>query len=614
VGHYIGAGDRTPVLTRLGTQEWAKARQNASESAEQVARELLDLYATREVVPGYAFSGDTVWQQELEASFPYMETPDQMTVQQQVKEDMEKAMPMDRLVLGDVGYGKTEVAIRAAFKAVMDGRQVAVLVPTTVLAQQHLATFSQRLAAFPLKVEVLSRFRTSAEQQAILKSLADGSVDIVIGTHRLLQKDVSFKDLGLLIIDEEQRFGVSHKEYLKKMRREVDVLTLSATPIPRTLHMSLAGVRDLSTIETPPGERLPVRTYVAACDKRLVREAILRELERNGQVFFVHNRVQSIDYIVRGLQKLVPEAGIAVAHGQMAEGKLERVMAAFTSGEIDVLVCTTIIESGVDVPNANTLIINQADRFGLTQLYQLKGRVGRGTNLAYAYLLYEGGKRMTSDAEERLKTIFEANELGAGFGIAMKDLEIRGAGNLLGLKQSGHINAVGFNFYNQLLAEAVEERKALKSGVPLEEIKSRRLPPPAVDLPGAAYIPGGYIVSESGRLEIYRKLAGVKDPSVLEDIAFGLKDRFGPLPDEVQSLLYVVKVKLLAARAGVKSVAVEHGQIVLWLIEGMTIDSSKFKPVAGYGVTIGRRQLKLDYRTTGKQWPKILEELLNCLS
>ena len=614
VGRYIGAGDRPPVLTRLGTQEWARARQNASESAEQVARELLDLYATREVVSGYAFSGDTIWQQELEASFPYIETPDQLTVQQQIKEDMEKAMPMDRLVLGDVGYGKTEVAIRASFKAVMDGRQVAVLVPTTVLAQQHLTTFSQRLAAFPLKVEVLSRFRTPAEQQAVLKGMADGSVDIVIGTHRLLQKDVSFKDLGLLVIDEEQRFGVNHKEYLKKMRREVDVLTLSATPIPRTLHMSLAGVRDLSTIETPPGERLPVRTYVAAYDRRLVREAVLRELERNGQVFFVHNRVQSIDYIARGLQKLVPEAGIAIAHGQMAEGELERVMAAFTSGEIDVLVCTTIIESGVDVPNANTLIIHQADRFGLTQLYQLRGRVGRGTNLAYAYLLYEGGKRMTPDAEKRLKTIFEATELGAGFGIAMKDLEIRGAGNLLGLKQSGHINAIGFNLYNQLLAEAVEERKAIKSGVPLEEIKSRRLPPPAVDLPEAAFIPGEYIASEAGRLEIYRKLADVKDFSVLEDITSGLKDRFGPPPGEVKNLLYAVKIKLLATRAGVKSVAVEHGQIVLRLIEGITIDSGKLEPVARDGVTIGRRQLKLDYRAIGIKWPKILEEVLNGFS
>jgi len=614
VGRYVGAGDRQPVLNRLGTQEWAKARRNAAESARQVAGELLDLYATREVVPGYAFSGDTVWQQELEASFPYIETPDQISAQRQVKEDMEKAMPMDRLVLGDVGYGKTEVAIRAAFKAVMDGRQVAVLVPTTILAQQHLATFSQRLAAFPVKLEVLSRFRKPSEQKAILKSLASGSLDIIIGTHRLLQKDVSFKDLGLLIIDEEQRFGVNHKEYLKKMRREVDVLTLSATPIPRTLHMSMVGVRDLSIIETPPGERLPIRTYVASYDKRLVREAILRELERNGQVFFVHNRVQSIDYILRELQKLVPEARMAVAHGQMAKGELERVMAAFASGEIDVLVCSTIIESGVDVPNANTLIINQADRFGLTQLYQLRGRVGRGTNLAYAYLLYEGGKWMTADAEKRLKTIFEATELGAGFGIAMKDLEIRGAGNLLGLKQSGHINAVGFNLYNQLLAEAVEERKALKSGVPIEEIKSRRLPPPVVDLPQAALIPGGYISSESGRLEIYKKLAGVKDLAALKSIGLELKDRYGKLPDEVMNLLYAVKVKLMAARAGVESVAIEHGQIVVRLIEGMTIDNGKLESIVGDGVTIGKRQLKLDYRAMGRKWRKILEEVLKFLS
>ncbi|UCC90910.1 MAG: DEAD/DEAH box helicase, partial [Dehalococcoidia bacterium] len=395
VNRYIGASERPPVLSRLGTQEWTRTKQRAREAVEIVAQELLALYAAREVVPGLAFSPDTVWQQELEASFPYVETSDQIKAQQQVKADMEKAKPMDRLVCGDVGYGKTEVAIRAAFKAVLDGKQVAVLVPTTVLAEQHFATFSHRLDAFPVRIEVLSRFRTPKEQQAILDGLANGSIDICIGTHRLIQKDVSFKDLGLVIIDEEQRFGVAHKEHLKQMRQEVDVLTLSATPIPRTLHMSLVGVRDMSTMETPPEDRLPIKTYVAEYDGRLIREAILRELERNGQVFFVHNRVQSIVFVTGKLQSLVPEAKIAIAHGQMPEAELEEVMADFTQGKSDILVCTTIIESGLDMPNVNTLIVNQADKFGLTQLYQLRGRVGRGANLAYAYFLYEARKQLT---------------------------------------------------------------------------------------------------------------------------------------------------------------------------------------------------------------------------
>ncbi|HTY81454.1 MAG TPA: transcription-repair coupling factor, partial [Dehalococcoidales bacterium] len=459
VSRYVGASDRTPVLSRLGTQEWSKTRQRAKEAADELAKDLLDLYASREVVPGHSFQGDTIWQQELESAFPYVETPDQLEAIAEVKADMEKPRPMDRLVCGDVGYGKTEIAMRAAFKAVMDGKQVAVLVPTTVLAQQHFTTFSERLGAFPVKVEMLSRFRSPAEQRAIVDGLADGSVDICIGTHRLLQKDIVFKDLGLLIIDEEQRFGVNHKEYLKKMRQEVDVLTLSATPIPRTLHMSLVGVRDMSTMETPPEARLPVKTYVAEYNDHLVREAILRELERNGQVFFLHNRVQSIGLIADTLRDLVPEAQIGIGHGQMPEEELEKVMNAFTRGEVDVLVCTTIIESGLDMPNANTLIVNKADKFGLTQLYQLRGRVGRGANLAYAYFLYDRGKRLTPIAHKRLRTIYEATELGAGYNIAMKDLEIRGAGNLLGTRQSGHITAVGFSLYTRLLADAVEEQK-----------------------------------------------------------------------------------------------------------------------------------------------------------
>ena len=604
VSRYIGAGDHQPALNRLGTSQWHHTRQKAQESVEEVARELLGLYAAREVVPGFAFSPDTVWQQELEASFPYVETPDQVTVEDEVKRDMARDRPMDRLILGDVGYGKTEVAIRAAFKAVMDGKQVAVLVPTTVLAQQHYTTFNQRLAAFPVKVEVLSRFRSPREQAEILEELAGGGIDICIGTHRLLQKDVVFKDLGLLIIDEEQRFGVGHKEHLKKMRRSVDVLTLSATPIPRTLHMSLVGARDMSTIETPPGERLPIKTYVAEYDDRLVREAVLRELERNGQVFLVHNRVQSINFVAEKIQTLLPEARLAVAHGRMAEGELEAVMDDFTRGEIDVLVCTTIIESGLDVPNANTLIVNKADKFGLTQLYQLRGRVGRGVNLAYAYFLYDRGKRLTDDAGKRLRTIYEATELGAGFGVAIKDLEIRGAGNLLGVRQSGHINAVGFGLYTQLLAEAVT---ALREGKSPQE--ARRLPPPSVDLPVQAYLPEDYIPDMTGRLNIYQRLAGLSSREQVEDMAGELADRFGPLPQETANLLYAVGVKILAARAGIESATTEEGYIVLRLFQGMHFDRHKLEGVLEESVRFGARQIRLDYKKMG-DWRKVLEGLL----
>jgi transcription-repair coupling factor (superfamily II helicase) len=566
ISRYIGAGEKQPSLSRLGTQEWSKAKQRVRQSAEDIAQELLALYATREVVSGFAFSRDTLWQQELEASFPYVETPDQTLVVAQVKEDMAKARPMDRLVCGDVGYGKTEVAIRAAFKAIMDGKQAAVLVPTTVLAEQHFATFSQRLDAFPVRIEVLSRFRTPKEQEVILSGLTDGSVDICIGTHRLLQKDIVFKDLGLMVIDEEQRFGVVHKEYLKRMRQEVDVLTLSATPIPRTLHMSLVGVRDMSVMETPPEERLPIKTYVAEYDERLIREAILRELERNGQVFFVHNRVQSIAFITSRLKSLLPEARIAIAHGQMPEQELEAVMARFARGGSDVLVCTTIIESGLDMPNVNTLIVNKADKFGLTGLYQLRGRVGRGTNPAYAYFLFDRGERLTPTAEKRLKTIFEATELGAGFGIAMKDLEIRGAGTLLGTKQSGYISAVGFSLYCRLLAEAVAKQKAKQAA---EKIKPPPLPPPTIDLPLRAYIPDRYAPDLNTRLSLYQKLAKVERAEEVSDLASEFSDRFGRLPIEVENLLYMVRLKALAARAGIESISTEPGQVTLRLFGGI---------------------------------------------
>jgi len=609
VSRYVGAGDRPPVLSRLGTQEWNRTKQRAKEAAEDLAQELLALYATREVVPGFAFSRDTLWQQEMEASFPYIETPDQMEAQRDVKGDMEKAKPMDRLVCGDVGYGKTEVAIRAAFKAVMDNKQVAVLVPTTVLAQQHYATFRGRLDAFPVRVEVLSRFKSPREQDEIVGGLADGRVDICIGTHRLLQKDVRFRDLGLLIIDEEQRFGVNHKEYLKKMRREVDVLTLSATPIPRTLHMSLVGVRDMSTMATPPDERLPIKTYVAEYNERLIREAVLRELERNGQVFFVHNRVQSIAMVASKLGSLLPEARIAIAHGQMPEDKLEQVMVDFAQGKSDVLVCTTIIESGLDMSNVNTLIVNQADRFGLTQLYQLRGRVGRGASLAHAYFLYDREKRLTPTAQKRLRTIYEATELGAGFSIAMKDLEIRGAGTLLGTKQSGYITAIGFNLYCRLLAEAVEAQKAKLAGVK-EEVKPPRLPAPTIDLPLDAYIPEDYVPDLETRLGLYQKLVKVENAEQVEALAQEFQDRFGALPEEAQNLLYAVRLKLLAARAGVESVATEHGQIVIRRFEGLPFDRQKLAPVLRDGVRVGTMQISLNLRRLGEKWKEVLREIL----
>ncbi|HEX9014785.1 MAG TPA: transcription-repair coupling factor, partial [Chloroflexota bacterium] len=455
VSRYVGAGDVPPALSRLGTSDWERAKERVRKSVRDVAKELLAVYSARQAQPGHAFSPDTPWQAELEASFPYVETPDQVESIRQVKEDMEISRPMDRLICGDVGYGKTEVALRAAFKAVMDGKQVAVLVPTTVLAQQHYNTFRERLQAFPVAVEVLSRFRSEKEQRQVVEGLRTGAVDICIGTHRLIQKDVEFKDLGLVIVDEEQRFGVMHKERFKRLRQEVDVLTLSATPIPRTLHMSLAGIRDMTTMETPPEDRLPIRTFVAEYGDGLVREALLREMDRGGQVFFVHNRVQNIHYVASQIQKLVPDARIVIGHGQMPEEALERVMLEFAAGDHDILVCTTIIESGLDIPNVNTIVVNNADHFGLAQLYQLRGRVGRGANRAYAYFLYNRNRQLGEVAEKRLKTIFEHSDLGSGFRIAMKDLEIRGAGNLLGVEQHGQVNAVGFDLYTRLLAEAV---------------------------------------------------------------------------------------------------------------------------------------------------------------
>ncbi len=611
LSRYVGTDDRPPPLSRLGTAEWSQVKAHARRAVEQVAKELLDLYAAREVAPGHPFSPDTPWQAELEASFPYVETPDQARAIAEVKADMERPRPMDRLVCGDVGYGKTEVALRAAFKAVMDGKQVALLVPTTVLAQQHHTTFRHRLAPFPVNVEMLSRFRTEAEQARILKGLREGTVDIVIGTHRLLQKDVAFKDLGLVVIDEEQRFGVTHKERLKKMRTEVDVLTMTATPIPRTLYLSLTGVRDISVIETPPEERLPVATYVGPYDPQVVRRAVLRELERSGQVFYVHNRVQTIGTVRRRLERLVPEARIGVAHGQMRERELERVMLRFVGGELDVLLCTSIIESGLDIPNANTLIVEQAERFGLAQLYQLRGRVGRGARRAYAYLLHSPGP-LTTEARQRLETIREASELGVGYSIAMRDLELRGAGEILGTRQSGHIAAIGFDLYTRLLARAVEELRARQEGrpPPPEPLSAIRL-----DLPLAFGLPPEYVPDTNLRLRLYRRLANIGNEEQVQEIEKELKDRFGPLPEPARNLMLQLRFKMLAREAGVRSIVVENGQLVLradWLEQ---MDRAQLKERLGGLAYAGQREVRLPVE---KGWParlrKVLEEMARLLA
>ena len=564
ISRYSGA-DR-PQLSKLGGTEWLRTKQRVRKAVTDLADQLLELYASRQRAQGHPFTPDTPWQSEMEASFPYEETPDQGRAAVEVKADMEVGRPMDRLVVGDVGYGKTEVALRAAFKAIQDGKQVAVLVPTTVLAAQHHQTFGQRFAAFPIQVRLLSRFVGPAEQKRTLAGLADGSVDLVIGTHRLLSRDVTFRDLGLVVVDEEQRFGVAAKERLKQLRREVDVLTLSATPIPRTLNLALAGIRDMSVIETPPEDRLPIQTRVAEASAGLVRDAILRELDRGGQVFFVHNRVETIEAQAEQLRRMLPGVRFVVGHGQMPEGALEKVMITFAAGEADVLVCTTIIESGLDIPNANTIIIDRADTLGLAQLYQLRGRVGRSSRRAYAYLLYRRRERMSEEARKRLQAIFNASELGAGFQIALADLEIRGAGNILGGEQSGHMAAVGFDLYSRLLAEAVEERKARREDRPPRVEK----PQAVVDLPVEAHLPDEYVPEEAQKLELYRRLARARSAGDLAAFRQEVTDRFGPMPPPVVRLVEVAELRLAAESAGVASMSREEGQLVVRFGEGMT--------------------------------------------
>jgi transcription-repair coupling factor (superfamily II helicase) len=554
VQRYIGAGDTPPSLERLGTTSWAKAKEKVKAYLREMAEGLLKLYAERQVLEGHAFGPDGPWQKEFEAAFAYEETPDQLRAIEEVKRDLESLRPMDRLVCGDVGYGKTEVALRAAFKAVMEHKQVAMLVPTTVLAQQHFNTFQERFANFPIRVEVLSRFRSHKEQKEVLKAMEQGAVDVVIGTHRLLQKDVVFKDLGLLVIDEEQRFGVTHKEKLKTLKTQVDVLVLTATPIPRTLHMAMVGLRDMSIIETPPEERLPIRTYIMPFDQDSIKEAIERELAREGQIFFVHNRVESIYAQAKMLTSLLPQAKVAVAHGQMAERELEKVMLAFYQREYDLLVCTTIIESGLDIPSVNTIIINRADKLGLAQLYQLRGRVGRDKYRAHAYLLVPPATMLNPVAQKRLKVISEFTELGAGFKLATKDLEIRGAGNLLGPEQHGHIAAVGFDLYCQLLEQAIHEAKQEKVETPLD---------PTIRLGVEAHIPEDYIPDGNLRLTFYKRFAGLREQQEIDEFLGELRDRFGPWPPAVGSLARLMEIKILARRLRIKEIDKKGNKVCL---------------------------------------------------
>jgi transcription-repair coupling factor (superfamily II helicase) len=557
---YIGSEGHEPKLNKLGGTEWAKVKGRVKESIREMAAELLRLAAFREAQPGYAAPPDTVWQKEFEDAFPYEETPDQLKAVTEIKADMERSRPMDRLLLGDVGYGKTEVALRAAFKAAADGRQVAILVPTTILAQQHYGTCKSRMEGFPINLAVLNRFRTAKEQAEILKGLADGTIEVVIGTHRLLAEDVRFKDLGLLVVDEEQRFGVQHKERIKQLKSNIDVLTLSATPIPRTLHMAMVGMREMSVITSPPEDRYPVETFVAEYDEELIRDAIGRELSRGGQVFVVHNRVQTIEKLASRIQQLVPEARVAVAHGQMKEDKLEQIVLDFMDNEYDVMVATTIIENGVDIPMVNTILVDDADHLGLSQLYQLRGRVGRSNRLAYAYFLYKRDKVLTEVAEKRLQAIKDFTELGSGFKIAMRDLEIRGAGNILGPEQHGFIITVGFDLYTQLLEEAVRELKG--DAPPVKEIQ------PGIELQVDAFISDQYVSDARQKIDAYKHIIAVRSLEDVEDVAIELVDRFGAMPDPVKNLLDIASLKVQCANVGITALSQIKENVTLKFLPG----------------------------------------------
>ena len=597
---YVGPSSSPPAPTRLGTEQWRRAKARVRRAVEDIAEDLIELHAKRAALPGIPLAADGDLQLELEASFPFVETPDQREAIEAVRRDQEAAKPMDRIVIGDVGYGKTEIAVRAAFKAVTSGFQVAVLAPTTVLAQQHLATFSERLAAMPVRIDLLSRLRQPAEQRQTIADLQSGAVDIAIGTHRLIQKDVRFRNLGLLIIDEEQRFGVQHKERLKAMRAEVDVLTLSATPIPRSLHQALTGIRDMSTIATAPEERLPIATSVLPRDDAVIRQAILREMERQGQTFFLHNSVQTIDLAARRLRELAPEARFITAHGQMPPQMLSAAMRRFTAGEADVLVCTTIIESGLDMPNVNTIIVDDAERLGLAQLYQLRGRVGRSSQRAFAYLLYRPERALSETAQQRLAAILDAAELGAGFQIALRDLQIRGAGNLLGTKQSGHIGAVGFTLFTQLLEDAVRRVKARADAAAegrepaLAEVQPAAAPQVAVDLPLPRRLPEDWLPDMQIRLDFYQRLAAALDAAEADEIEAELADRFGPPPAPARNLIDSVRLRTRAARIGAVEVQHDERGIVLRLAAGLRFSDWQRRSARAAGVRIGNRAMRYE--------------------
>ena len=599
-----------PKLSKMGGADWARTKGRVSEALAKIADGLVELYAEREVAPGHAFAPDTPWQAELEEAFPYEPTVDQAKAIDETKSDMERPRPMDRLVCGDVGYGKTEVAVRAAFKAIADKKQVAILVPTTLLASQHHRTFTARFASFPVRIDELSRFKGKKEQQATLAALAAGQVDVVVGTHRLLQKDVVFRDLGLIIVDEEQRFGVMHKERLKQLRATVDVLTLSATPIPRTLQMSLMGVRDLSLIRTPPRNRMSIKTVVVPSSDAIVQRAITSELDRGGQVYYVHNRIESIYGIARALEQLVPKARIAVGHGQMHEHELEPIMAKFIDGEIDVFVSTTIIENGIDIPNVNTIIVHDADKFGLAQLYQLRGRVGRSNHQAYAFLLYQAHKALSEDAKARLEAIREFTHLGSGLQIAMRDLEIRGAGNLLGAAQSGFIGAVGFETYAQLLAEAISARKGAQAALDVREA--------VIDVKLDAFVPNDYIPQVSQKIAVYQQLASARTLEGVEDIVASVRDRFGPLPEPLANLAEITRLRVLALHAGVTRVVINEQRLTLGVGTGFHLDPAaipRLQSITKNKFRFGEGKITIDLpaRTSAEQLPT-LHALLNALS
>ena len=591
---YVGADEVPPKMNKIGKQEvWTRTKEKARKNAVEEARELLSIYAERANANGYAYASDSAWQHELEASFPYVETEDQLRVIREIKGDMETHMPMDRLVCGDVGYGKTEVALRAAFKAVMDGKQVAVLVPTTVLANQHYNTFITRMAEFPVKVEMMSRFRTKAEMSRATTEIINGNIDIVIGTHRILSKDVTFKNLGLVIIDEEQRFGVKHKEHFKKMRASVDVLTLTATPIPRTLYMSMSGVRDISMLQTPPEDRLPVITHVGHFDRKLARQAILRELDRGGQVFVIHNRVKSIEQLREKLEEIVPEASIVVAHGQMSGRQLEQTIGEFSKGHYDILLATSIIESGIDMPNVNTLIVDRADWFGMAQLYQIRGRVGRSATQAYAYFFHAGSKKLTEEARERLETLAEYTELGSGFQVSVRDLELRGAGDILSTRQTGQVATVGLQLYTQLLQQAVSDLKGEMDGTEPETYRQENAV--IIDLPLPGYIPDDWIHEMALRLQLYRRIASLQILDEVENIGQELRDRFGVLPKAVDGLLYQIQVKLMAAAINATAVIKPRQHILIKLPWLQGIDRQALELELGDDIEVSRTAVELAF-------------------